>query len=355
MKDLKTRFVKAVCYTSVFLFSFLVPLASTHAQEQPSGKIMSLVGKAQIFENNQWKNLQTGSPVFANSSIQTGYNSKVIVLFRNGGQISLKPNTTIHFNQFAMAGKGSSVEVELVNGSVNSFIPKAEEGKSNMFKVRTATTVAGVRGSFLSARRHGQHFAIKALHSPAFVEPAPAASEQELVRASLMQAVAQRDGLALQAEEAKAAMQNPGASEGARLRLQDAQTKTVMVTERVGALRAMAADRQGVAAREEIRDMKNQADKQAPNVQGLNREMPVAEGNTARTEGGQLVTPYQAQLLEARPHQVYIPGQNRMEGSFFFRNFDNQAGMGNDFQRMFNNINRFGRPADAVIPGIKKF
>lgn len=94
MKDLKTRFVKAVCYTSVFLFSFLVPLASTHAQEQPSGKIMSLVGKAQIFENNQWKNLQTGSPVFANSSIQTGYNSKVIVLFRNGGQRQLGRSRT---------------------------------------------------------------------------------------------------------------------------------------------------------------------------------------------------------------------------------------------------------------------
>lgn len=350
---MKNRYGTAVSLSLLFFFGALImPVA---AQEQATGKIMTLTGKAQIFENGQWKNLQPGASVYATSSIQTGYNSKVVVLLRNGGQVALKPNTTINFNQFSMASKGSSVEVELVNGAVNTFLPKADEGKSNLFKVRSATMVAGVRGSFLSARRHGSHFAVKALHSPAFVEPAPAATEQELVRASLMQAVAQRDGLALQAAEARAALQSPGGAEGARFRLEDAQTKTVIVTERVGMLRSMSADRQGAAAREEIRDLKAQADKQPGNIQGLNRPIPVAEGNTARADGVKLVPPFQAQLLESRPNQVYMPGQNRLEGNFFFMNFDNQAGLGNDFQRLFNNINRLNGPGNAVIPAIRKF
>ena len=311
---------------------------------------MSLNGKAQIFENGRWKNLQPGSPVYANSSLQTGYNSKVIVMFRNGSQISLKPNTTVSFNQFAMASQGSSIEVELVNGSVNSFIPKADQGKNNLFKVRSSTTVAGVRGSFLSARRHGAHFAVRALHSSAFLESAPPATDAELVRASLMQAVAQREGLALQADEARAAMQGGLQSEGARQRFEDAQAKTLIITERVGALRAL-----GGPGNAETRDLRNQAERQDGKVQGLVRQMPVAEGNAVRTDGNRLVTPFQAQLLEARPGQAYMPGQNRMEGNFFFMNFDNQAGMGNDFQRLFNDINRFSRPTDAVIPGIKKF
>ena len=366
----------------------LVPL-SLQAQSTPAGKITNLSGKAQIFTAGKWINAQVGAAVYAESSIQTGYNSKAIVLMRNGAQISLKPNTTISFNQFAQASQGSSVEVELVNGAVTSFIPKADEGKTNVFKVRSATAVAGVRGSFMSARRHGSHFSVKALHSPAFMESAPAATEQDLARKSLLVAVAQKEGLAIQAEEAKACLAKPEMAGRAADRLRDAQTKTTLVDSRVSTLRLVVDQQQAShnleqlnqkisektqelkaggaagpgennradvqAMREEIRELKSQAETQNARVAGLTKALAIAEGNSAKTEGQRLVTPFQAQLTDARPHQAYMPGQTRMEGQFFFTNFDNQAGMGNDFQRLFNNINRLNRPVNLVVPSIRKF
>lgn len=385
MKNSNARIVFSARAMLILLASLLGASASLFADNAATGKIMSLTGKAQIFIGGKWTNAQIGSAVYSESAIQTGYNSKAIVLMRNGAQISLKPNTTISFNQFAQAGKGSSVEVELVNGAVNSFIPKADAGKTNEFKVRSATAVAGVRGSFMTARRHGSHFSVKALHSPAFMETAPAPTEQDLARKSLMVAVAQKEGLAIQAEEAKACLSKPEVAGNAANRLRDAQTKTAMVDSRVNTLRLVVDQQQASqnleqlnqklaektqefkgntapagnadvqAMREEIRELKAQADTQSARVAGLTKAIAIAEGNGAKTEGQKLVTPFQSQLTEARPNQAYMPGQTRMEGQFFFTNFDNQAGMGNDFQRLFNNINRMNKSGSVVVPAIRKF
>ncbi len=379
--------------SAMFLIIVMLVAGSLSAQNAAAGKITSLSGKAQVFAAGKWINAQVGTAVFAESSVQTGYNSKVIVLLRNGAQVSLKPNTTISFNQFAQVGQGSTVDVELVNGAVNSFIPKADEGKTNVFKVRSATAVAGVRGSFLSARRHGAHFSVKALHSPAFMEKAPAPTEQDLARKSLLIAVAQKEGLAIQADEAKACLAKGETAARAGDRLRDAQTKTALVDSRVNTLRLVVDQQQAKenlgqlnqqisektetlktgsapapgennraiapadvqAMREEIRDLKAQAETQSARVAGLTKAIAIAEGNSAKTEGQRLVTPFQAQLSDARPHQAYMPGQTRMEGQFFFTNFDNQAGLGNDFQRIFNNINRLNRPVNLVVPSIRKF
>lgn len=343
---------------------------------QPVGKIHTLSGKAQIFDQGRWVNATVGSAVYADSSVQTGYNSRVIVMLRNGAQLALKPNTTLSFNNVSTGPAGSNVNVELVNGAVNSFIPKAEAGQINELKIRSATAVAGVRGSFISARRHGRHFAVRAVHSPATLEAAPPAEERELVRANLMTAVAQKEGVALQAEEAKACLQKDGTqASAAQQRLSDATTKAQVIDTRVNLLRMISAQQPSAdapasqkpenasrnnnnpaaqAVRDELRDMKKE-DAQQRKPDGLGRAMPIAEGNGAATQGQRVITPFLSQLLDVRPNQFYAPGQTRMEGQFFMHNFDNQAGLGNDFQRLFNNINRFNQQGNIVVPSLRKF
>lgn len=367
--------------------------AALQAAETAAGKISGLQGKAQIFVNGRWVPAALGSVVYPSSTIQTGYNSKVIVTLRTGSQLSLKPNTTISFNQIASNQAGDNVEVHLANGGVNSFVPRADEGKMNVFKVRSATAVAGVRGSFMSARRHGQHFAVNALHSPAFLEPAPAPSEKEIVRATLLNAVAQQESGALDAAEAKACLQKPDASsaDSARARLQNIESRSRDVGNRVQILKlfaerqdtaqALSETREKIAGkneqlkaketgtpgegnegrrdvqaiREEIKTLEAGARQQQAKLEGLNRSLTIAEGNSAQAQGARLLNPLQSEMQKLRPQQANMPGQTRQEGMFMFNNMDNQAGLGNDFQRLFNNINRFNQQGTVVVPVLRKF
>ncbi len=373
-------------FSGVLAFMAVSPFSPATAAEQPAGKISGLQGKAQIFENGRWVAAGLGTLVYPSSTIQTGYNSRVIVMLRTGSQLSLKPNTTISFNQIAATNDGSNVEVHLANGGVNSFVPRADEGKMNVFKVRSATAVAGVRGSFLSARRHGQHFAVNALHSPAFLEPAPAPSEKELIRATLLNAVAQQESSALEAGEARACLQKQDAqlADSARARLQNVEARSREIGNRVQILK-LFAERQNVAQalgetkdkiaeknaqlreknsdeprniqeiREEIKSLEAGAKQQQAKLEGLNRSLTIAEGNGAQTQGMKVMNPLQSEMQKLRPQQANMPGQTRQEGMFMFNNIDNQAGMGNDFQRLFNNVNRFNQQGTAVVPVLRKF
>lgn len=346
----------------VILLSGIGPFAA-HA-EPLAGKITALTGKAQVFENGRWMLAHVGTEVYPSTSIQTGYNSKVILTFRHGGQIALKHNTTISFAELSSAADGSKVEVHLTNGGVNSFIPRADDGKLNQFRVRTPTAVAGVRGSFISATRHGQHFAVKALHSPATMEPGGAPSETDVARAALLRAAAEKDSLTLTSDEAKACLSagDQKLAEGARLRINEVSQASSQVDARLNTLRmivnpAGAADTRAdvQSMRTEIREMKDDAAAARPKVQGFDREVKIAEGNGAATESGRLVSPFQLQITEVRPYQPYMPGQTRNEALFMFNNVDNKAGLGNDFQRLFNTINRQRQPTNLVIPKIRTF
>lgn len=373
------------------------------AGETAAGKISSMQGKAQVFENGRWLPAALGTIIYPSSTIQTGYNSKVIITLRTGSQLSLKPNTTISFNQISSGQDGNSVEVHLAHGGVNSFVPRADEGKMNVFKVRSATAVAGVRGSFMSARRHGQHFAVNALHSPAFLEAAPAPSEREIVRATLLNAVAQQESGALEAGEAKACLQKQDVqlADSARTRLQNVEARSrearnrvevlrlisekqdasqtlagtrEKIAEKNGQLKAKAAGndpagdnaarsekgndatpRDVQAIREEIKSLEAGARQQQAKLEGITRSLSIAEGNSAQTQGMRVLNPLQSEMQKLRPQQANMPGQTRQEGMFMFNNMDNQAGMGNDFQRLFNNINRFNQQGTVVVPVLRKF
>ena len=67
------------------------------------------------------------------------------------------------------------------------------------------------------------------------------------------------------------------------------------------------------------------------------------------------MNPLQSEMQKLRPQQANMPGQTRQEGLFMFNNMDNQAGLGNDFQRLFNNINRFNQQGTVVVPVLRKF
>jgi hypothetical protein len=378
-------------FCGVLAFMAIPSFSPALAAEQAAGKISGLQGKAQVFENGRWVPAALGSVVYPSSTIQTGYNSRVIITLRTGSQLALKPNTTISFNQIAATNDGSNVEVHLANGGVNSFVPRADEGKMNVFKVRSATAVAGVRGSFMSARRHGQHFAVNALHSPAFLEAAPAPSEKEIVRATLLNAIAQQESNALDAGEARACLQKQDAqlADSARARLQNAESGSREIGNRVQILK-LFAERQNVAQalgetknriaekntqlrektaddsragtprevqeiREEIKSLEAGAKQQQAKLEGLNRSLTIAEGNGAQTQGMKVMNPLQTEMQKLRPQQTNMPGQTRQEGLFMFNNIDNQAGMGNDFQRLFNNVNRFNQQGTAVVPVLRKF
>jgi len=337
------------------------PLAATQGI---AGKVTTLTGKGQIFESGQWLPAQVGSVVYPISSVQTGYNSKMIITLKNGAQILLKQNTTLSFAQLTQASEGSNVEVHLANGGVNAFLPKADPGKENQFRVRTPTAVAGVRGSFMSATRHGGHFQVKALHSPATMEPAIAPTEADVTRQSLLQAAAESESLALTTQEAKACLNgsDPKLSEGARTRMQDAERSSSEVNTRLNTLKLVASpggaadNRPDVQAmRVEIKETKQEAAAAQKPVVGFDRNVKISEGNGAATEAGRVVSPYQMQIIEVRPFQPYLPGQTRNEAIFMFNNMDNKAGLGNDFQRLFNTINRQRQPTNIVVPTIRTF
>ncbi|MFZ5629941.1 MAG: FecR family protein [Spirochaetota bacterium] len=133
--------------TTLLTFLALAALADIHAKTV--AKFESIAGLVQYREKGgKWQNAKIGTPLTANTELQTSPTGKATLLFPNGTKVTLKPGTLAALDQYTAGSYGTQTNMSLRVGRMNADIAKVNDANvRNHFRVRTPTVVAGVRGS----------------------------------------------------------------------------------------------------------------------------------------------------------------------------------------------------------------
>jgi hypothetical protein len=131
------------------LLTFLALAVLGTIEAKPVAKFESLSGIVQYREKGgKWQNAKIGTPLTANTELQTSPTGKATLLFPNGTKVTLKPGTLAALDQYATGSYGTQTTMSLRVGRMNADIAKVNDANvRNHFRVRTPTVVAGVRGS----------------------------------------------------------------------------------------------------------------------------------------------------------------------------------------------------------------
>lgn len=331
-------------------------------------RFASLKGTVQIFENRKWVNATPQTKLASGTMIQTSYRSQAVVIYPKGGQLAVGPNTRVTIFDSA-AGSGTDRELMVDHGQITAFVQKGAEGNRNAFRIRTPTTVAGVRGSLIATRLAGRVLTVSAIQSAAQIEMG---LQQSRIKSPELQLANARKNLADQQARIKAteehvkllkeeiktleAENSPGNaaklnramqmlnlySNNVTLYTADLKKMEQFEAIAISKLAAAKADLAAIAAEEKAL------------IANLQKSQPtqIPQGDSA-VASGEITPPLEAEKKKVRPTALNTVGQTGSEQTISEQN-DVKAGVGNDTQQLYNNVNTVTQPTTTGQPTLRK-
>ena len=112
------------------------------------GTVLAVDGTAEVRAANAttWEPLQFRAALFLNDTVRTGADSKVKILLRDDAIMTLAERGEMHFTEFLLTPQQRRTVVSLALGKLK-LITSTIFGAGSATEVRTANTVAGVRGT----------------------------------------------------------------------------------------------------------------------------------------------------------------------------------------------------------------
>ncbi|AFM13796.1 FecR family protein [Turneriella parva DSM 21527] len=352
---------RGMIFTLLLFFTWVFSL-------QAEARFASLKGTVQIYEKQKWVNATAQTKLPSGAMIQTAYRSQAVVIYPQGGQLAIGPNTrvTIFDNP---GGAGTDREMMIDHGQLSAFVKKGPEGARNAFRIRSPTTVAGVRGSLIAGRLVGQTLTVSAIQSAAQIEMS---RQQSRIRSAELQLANARKNLADQQARVKATEEyvkqlkdeiktleaDNSPRNAARLnqaiRMLNLYSNNVAIysadlkkmeqfeATAVTKLAAAKADLAAIAAEEKAL------------IESLEKSQPtkIAEGDSAAAEG-EIIPPLESEKKKVRPANLTTVGQTGSEEKFTQQS-DVKVGVGSDFQQIYNNVNSVTQPTSTGLPTLKK-
>src|SRR5256885_382168 len=144
------RDVSVVVLLSVILGIMLSPTRSwgQAPADERIGTVLAVDGTAEVQAANTrtWEPLQFRAAIFQNDIMRTGAESKVKVLLRDDTIMTLAERSEMQFTEFLLTPQQRRTVVSLALGKLRVVTTKIF-GAGSATEVRTANTVAGVRGT----------------------------------------------------------------------------------------------------------------------------------------------------------------------------------------------------------------
>jgi hypothetical protein len=121
-----------------------------------SGRLVRLKGRiSAAADDNSRRPLKKGGPVYEGDTLETGPNSRALVVFRDNSRVTLLAGSTFRVDKYQYKGKGEdSVFLRLIKGGLRTFTGLIAKRDKKAFKLGTPTAVVGIRGSGVDLR-HG--------------------------------------------------------------------------------------------------------------------------------------------------------------------------------------------------------
>ena len=130
---------------------FCLLLAAGFAMAQQAGIVQSFRGDAQLRSGNGvLAPLAVGQPVNTGSQLVTGQGGEAVVRFTDGHLLALKDNSTVSIASYVydqQRPSASSFAMELIRGGLRSITGLLGKGNPQAFRVTTAVSTIGIRGS----------------------------------------------------------------------------------------------------------------------------------------------------------------------------------------------------------------
>lgn len=104
------------------------------------GKV-SIEGASGIVEAKEGSKIQVGETVI------TGADSRAKIVMFDRNIVNVSPNTKLKFEKYTNSKDDRNVKLKLIEGKVRNKVEVKYDNKSSRFEIRTATAVAGVRGT----------------------------------------------------------------------------------------------------------------------------------------------------------------------------------------------------------------
>jgi hypothetical protein len=125
-----------------------MPGPSWGQEEQRIGTVLAVEGTAEVRAANAttWEPLQFRAAVFPNDTVRTAADSKVKILLRDDSMMTLAERSEMQLTEFLLTPQQRRTIVSLTLGKLRVVTTRIF-GAGSATEVRTANTVAGVRGT----------------------------------------------------------------------------------------------------------------------------------------------------------------------------------------------------------------
>jgi hypothetical protein len=122
---------------------------SANNQANRAGTFKQVVGDAWVGSNAERKAAASGGGIQANQRITTGETGAASILLKDGTVLTMGPNATMDLNQFEFDSttQEGNFLLDLIQGSVRVVTGLLGKANPEKFKVKTPTSVVGVRGT----------------------------------------------------------------------------------------------------------------------------------------------------------------------------------------------------------------
>ena len=129
------------------IFSFLLLFASmSYAAE--FGTFMLVKGKVIIINTkSESVEAKVSSKIYVGETVMTDNESRAKIIMSDRNVLNILPNTKLKIEKYTSGTDNKEVQLNLIEGKVRSNVGEKYDNKSSKFEIRTATAVAGVRGT----------------------------------------------------------------------------------------------------------------------------------------------------------------------------------------------------------------
>ncbi len=112
-----------------------------------SGTFMVVKGKVKIESAGTAVDARVGSKIQVGETVVTENDSRAKIVMSDRNIINVSPNTKIKIEKYTNSANDKNVNLNLIEGKIRNNVHEKYNGKNSKFQVKTATAVAGVRGT----------------------------------------------------------------------------------------------------------------------------------------------------------------------------------------------------------------
>lgn len=132
------------------LLSFLLSISPLAQANEMYGMFMVVKGEVFVINAQNQKNpVKVGSKILPGETVVSGKDSRAKIVMSDRNVMNISPETTLKIEQYTNDPKTGekNVQLNLLDGKARNNVEQKYDGEKSKFIMKTATAVAGVRGT----------------------------------------------------------------------------------------------------------------------------------------------------------------------------------------------------------------